>query len=480
MLWPLCIWVSLFLISITTWVYKWRNPKCRGKLPPGSMGLPLLGETIHFFKPNTTSDIPQFIKERVKKYGPIFKTSLVGRPVIVSTDSDLSYFVFQQEGRCFQSWYPDTFTEIFGKQNVGSLHGFMYKYLKHMVLSLFGHESLKKMLPEIEKSACKKLELWSNQDSVELKDSTASLIFDLTAKKLISHDPEKSSENLRENFVAFIRGLISFPLDIPGTAYHKCLKGRERAMKMLRNMLQERRDKPRENPSDFFDYVIEELKKEGTILTEEIALDLMFVLLFASFETTSLALTLAIKFLSQDPSVLKRLTEEHEAILRNREDAHSGLTWKEYKSMTYTFQFINETVRLANIVPAIFRKALRDIQYKNYTIPAGWAVMVCPPAVHLNPDKYQDPLVFNPSRWEGSESTNASKNFLAFGGGMRFCVGTDFTKVQMAVFLHSLVTKYRWEEISGGNIIRTPGLQFPNGYHVRLKKKEIQRNLGEN
>lgn len=50
------------------------------------------------------------------------------------------------------------------------------------------------------------------------------MIFDLTAKKLISYDPEKSSENLRENFEAFIKGLISFPLDIPGTAYHKCLQ----------------------------------------------------------------------------------------------------------------------------------------------------------------------------------------------------------------------------------------------------------------
>lgn len=26
--------------------------------------------------------------------------------------------------------------------------------------------------------------------------------------------------------------------------------------------------------------------------------------------------------------------------------------------------------------------------------------MVCPPAVHLNPTKYQDPLAFNPKRWE--------------------------------------------------------------------------------
>ena len=50
------------------------------------------------------------------------------------------------------------------------------------------------------------------------------MIFDLTAKKLISYEADKSSENLRDNFVAFIQGLISFPLDIPGTAYHKCLQ----------------------------------------------------------------------------------------------------------------------------------------------------------------------------------------------------------------------------------------------------------------
>ncbi|CAN1253651.1 Cytochrome P450 87A3 [Linum perenne] len=438
-------WIgTLLVIGIIRYVYLWRNPRCNGKLPPGSMGLPLIGESFDFFAPNTTSEIPPFVKKRMKRYGPIFKTSLVGRPIVVSTDPDLNYFIFQQEGHLFQSWYPDTFTEIFGRQNVGSLHGFMYKYLKNMVLNLFGPESLKKMIPEIEQTTSNRLKQWSLQDSVEMKEATATTIFDLTAKKLISYDQDKSSENLRENFVAFIQGLISFPLNIPGTAYNKCLKGRKRAMKMLKNLLHERRISPKKHQSDFFDHVLEELHRDNTILTEEIALDLMFVLLFASFETTSLALTLAMKFLSDHPRVLKQLTEEHEAILKNRKDADSGLTWKEYKSMTFTFQFINETVRLANIVPGIFRKVLRDIQFKGYTIPAGWAVMVCPPAVHLNPAKYEDPLAFNPWRWEGQEINGASRNFMAFGGGMRFCVGTEFTKVQMAVFLHCLVTKYRY------------------------------------
>ena len=97
----------------------------------------------------------------------------MGRPVVVSTDPDLNYFIFQQEGLVFQSWYPDTFTEIFGRQNVGSLHGFMYKYLKNMVLSLFGPESLKNMVSEVEEAACRSLQQWSCQDSVELKEATA-------------------------------------------------------------------------------------------------------------------------------------------------------------------------------------------------------------------------------------------------------------------------------------------------------------------
>ena len=110
------------------------------------------------------------------RYGPIFRTNLVGRPVVVSTDPDLNYFIFQQEGQLFQSWYPDTFTEIFGRQNVGSLHGFVYKYLKNMMLNLFGPESLKKMLPEVEQTTSKRLQLWSRQESVELKETTATVI----------------------------------------------------------------------------------------------------------------------------------------------------------------------------------------------------------------------------------------------------------------------------------------------------------------
>ena len=50
------------------------------------------------------------------------------------------------------------------------------------------------------------------------------MISNLTAKKLISHDTENSSEDLMKNYADFMKGLISFPLNIPGTSYHKCLQ----------------------------------------------------------------------------------------------------------------------------------------------------------------------------------------------------------------------------------------------------------------
>nr|CAB3447505.1 unnamed protein product [Digitaria exilis] len=407
------VWtVTLAMVmAFIMWAYRWSHPKVNGRLPPGSLGLPLLGETLQFFTPNPTCDVSPFVKNRLDRYGNIFKTSIVGRSVVVSADPELNYYVFQQEGKLFESWYPDTFTEIFGRDNVGSLHGFMYKYLKTLVLRLYGQENLKAVLLAETDLACHaSLASWANRPSVELKDAISTMIFDITAKKLISYEPSKSSENLRKNFVSFIRGLISFPVDIPGTAYHECMQGRKNAMKVLKKMMQERMaDTGRQN-EDFFDVLIEELRREKPVMTEAVALDLMFVLLFASFETTALALTLGVKLLAENPRVLQALTEEHEAIVSNKKDRDAGLTWTEYKSMTFTSQ-----------------------------------------------DK--------------AEITGGTKHFMAFGGGLRFCVGTDLSKVLMATFIHCLVTKYSWRTIKGGNIVRTPGLSFPDGFHIQLFPK---------
>jgi hypothetical protein len=42
----------------------------------------------------------------------------------------------------------------------------------------------------------------------------------------------------------------------------------------------------------------------------------------------------------------------------------------------------------------------RDMFISGYTIPKGWALMVVPAAIQLNSNIYEDPLTFNPWRWQ--------------------------------------------------------------------------------
>ncbi|KAK3034878.1 hypothetical protein RJ639_033241 [Escallonia herrerae] len=75
---------------------------------------------------------------------------------------------------------------------------------------------------------------------VEVKGAAADMIFDYFAKKLFGYHEKKACKKLRENYKAFIDGLISFPLNFPGTAYHACLQGHKNATKVIKDAFSER------------------------------------------------------------------------------------------------------------------------------------------------------------------------------------------------------------------------------------------------
>ncbi|OVA05698.1 Cytochrome P450 [Macleaya cordata] len=362
-MWSIALFfITLAIISFTHYVYRWRNPKCNGKLPPGSMGFPLIGETIEFFIPSKTLDVSSFIKKRIARYGPVFRTNLVGRPVVISTDPEFNAFIMQQEMKLVQLWYMDSFSMILGGITDTAAVAGILKYFRNLILDSMGTESLKeKLLPKLEVMVNQSLLSWSAQSSVELKESIASMVFDWTALHLLNYDPSKSSENLSKMFVNFFHGIMSFPLNVPGTTLHKCLKVRKTAMKLTRDIVHERLTSSEKRHGDLLDQLIDDMKNEE-FLTEDLIFSIIFLILLASLETISSALTLAMILLTDHPFVVKELKEEHEAILRRREEnIDSPLTWKEYKSMTFTSQVINETLRLANPDPGMLRKVIKDI-----------------------------------------------------------------------------------------------------------------------
>lgn len=106
------------------------------------------------------------------RYGPIFRTSLAGRPVVVSADPEFNSYLFQQEGRSVELWYLDTFSKIFVHEGDSKTNavGIVHKYVRSIFLNHFGAERLKeKLLPEIQEFVTKSLCSWSSQESVEVK-----------------------------------------------------------------------------------------------------------------------------------------------------------------------------------------------------------------------------------------------------------------------------------------------------------------------
>ena len=56
-------------------------------LPPGSFGLPVIGETISFL---CNSD---FNEKRHKRYSSVFRTHIFGRPTVMMSEADASQFL---------------------------------------------------------------------------------------------------------------------------------------------------------------------------------------------------------------------------------------------------------------------------------------------------------------------------------------------------------------------------------------------------
>ncbi|KAJ9680923.1 hypothetical protein PVL29_020046 [Vitis rotundifolia] len=395
-MWMLVICLfTLVVILLSQWLQKWLNPKGNGRLPRASMACQPLERRSSIFS--------MVLFSLNFRYGSVFKTRL------------LNQYIFKEEGKSVYCSYTESALKVMGEQSLLAYHGVFHKYLKNLTLSMIVPESLKEvLLHEMDAITRKYLHSCSSYASFDVKDESA-------------------------NLQSFSDGIISFPLNIPGTAFHVCLRGCENVVKVINE-----RKSSKKPYHDFLDFLLE----RGTIIV-----DLVFVLLFASYKTTFETITLVMKFLSDHLSIVVELMKEHEEIMKNRGNKN------------------RELHGLGNIILGIFR-VTKDIEMK---------VMVCPSAVHLNPAKYNDPLAFDPWPWEGQELHAGSKNFIAFGGGSRLCAGAHFATVQVSVFLHCLVTKYRnnktfycfkWKKKPlGGEIIQKAGLVFSHLLHIQISVK---------
>ncbi|KAE8695364.1 Cytochrome P450 90B1 [Hibiscus syriacus] len=468
------------ILSLILFFLLIKRKQRRYNLPPGNMGWPFVGETMGYLRPYSATSVGEFMHHHISRYGNIYKSNLFGEKTIVSADAGLNKFILQNEGRLFECSYPRSIGGILGKWSMLVLVGDMHRDMRIISLNFLSNARLKTLLREVEKHTLLVLSSWKEKCVFSAQDEAKKLTFNLMAKNIMSMDPgHAETEQLKQEYVTFMKGVVSAPLNLPGTAYRKALQSRSTILKFIERKMVERKRKMKEGKENAEeDDLLEWVLKHSNLSSEQI-LDLILSLLFAGHETSSVAITLAIYFLPGCPMAIQQLREEHLEIARaKKQSGEIELNWDDYKKMEFTQCVINETLRLGNVVRFLHRKALKDVRYKGYDIPCGWKVLPVIAAVHLDPCLFDHPQHFNPWRWQQnngghgsatSSSSSPSNYFMPFGGGPRLCAGTELAKLEMAVFIHHLVLKCQWELADTDEAFAFPFVDFPKGLPIRVQ-----------
>jgi cytochrome P450 len=64
-------------------------------------------------------------------------------------------------------------------------------------------------------------------------------------------------------------------------------------------------------------------------------------------------------------------------------------------------------------------------------------------------------------------SAIVSRTYIPFGSGSRLCVGAEFVKLKMAIFIHHL-SRYRWSMKTETTLLRRFVLILPRGSDVQI------------
>lgn len=155
----------LFFIIFIFFLFLLRKLRySRLHLPPGSLGLPFIGETLQMISAYKTENPEPFIDERVNRYGSIFTSHVFGEPAVFSTDPEINRFIIMNEGKLFECSYPGSITNLLGKHSLLLMKGSLHKKMHSLTMS-FANSSIIKdhLLFDIDRLIRLSLDSWSDR-----------------------------------------------------------------------------------------------------------------------------------------------------------------------------------------------------------------------------------------------------------------------------------------------------------------------------
>ncbi|KAE8099386.1 hypothetical protein FH972_017371 [Carpinus fangiana] len=410
----LCGWafVFWFLKRVNEWYYVGRVGKVAyPPLPPGDMGWPFLGNMLSVMKCLRAGDPNSFIYNLVSRYGKtgIYKTHLLGSPTVIVCTPELCRLVLTNEEH-FEPGYPKSMSLLAGRKSLHNISNVEHRLLRRLITNpISGHQAQAIYIKHIEEIVINSLDEWACMNKLfELFTEMKRVIFKVMTHVFMGSVNDSTFSTTQNLFYDYFEGLLSKAINIPGFTFHKAFKARKELVKILQSILDKKRMRAKSDDEH-------EGKK-----------DMMDLLMEVEDEDGQ-------KFVDEDI-------------------------------------VIDEMLRTTNLF-VVFREAKVDISMNgSHTIPKGWKVLVWFGIVHMDPDIYESPQDFNPSRWDTNIKAKRG-TFLPFGAGSRTCPGNDLAKLVITIFLHYFLLNYKLKQLNPKSPLRfTMGLMFEDNCLAEVTK----------
>ncbi|XP_045623411.1 probable cytochrome P450 49a1 [Procambarus clarkii] len=210
---------------------------------------------------------------------------------------------------------------------------------------------------------------------------------------------------------------------------------------VLEKVGQAKKDLDARDPKDSGELNILESLLTTPGLSLEDVVTFMVDFFFAGIDTTSMTSVFTLYYLARHPDKQARLQQELDQVLG---DGSQALTTHQMGRLTYTKACVREALRMHPITSLVSRRHDKDITLQGYTVRAGSHINVSIKESGMREEYFPRATEYLPERWLRANPDRSDNVFasIPFSMGTRMCVGKRLAEQEVYVLLARLFSKY--------------------------------------
>uniref|UniRef100_A0A8C6YHB7 Cytochrome P450 2J2-like n=1 Tax=Naja naja TaxID=35670 RepID=A0A8C6YHB7_NAJNA len=202
-------------------------------------------------------------------------------------------------------------------------------------------------------------------------------------------------------------------------------------------------------PQDFIDYYLLEMEKHqskndpSSTYNEENLAHCIYDFFAAGTDTSFVSMKWALILLANHPDIQEKVKKEIEDVF----GFSRSISYQDKKKLPYTNAVIHEMQRAKYVLLfGVPRQSTKDVKMRGYHIPKGTFIVPDLRSVLLDPEQWETPERFNPNHFLDKDGKFVEREeFLAFGTGQRACVGEQLARIELFIFLTSLLRTFSFQ-----------------------------------